>query len=208
MEQKIQINKTAVYHTFGDAEKADTIIFALHGYGQLAKFFIRKFQTMSENFFIVVPEGFHRFYLNGTSGRVGASWMTKENREDDIKDYINYLNQLWEQIKVVHSFEQKILLGFSQGGATAARWLNLGNFQADKFILWAGVFPPDMEQNWTSTFEKSSNIFVVGDEDPYFSADKISKHLELLKSEIPNFTNFTFKGAHTIDIDTLKKICQ
>ena len=28
----------------------------------------------------------HRFYLEGSSGRVGASWMTKEAREDDKKE--------------------------------------------------------------------------------------------------------------------------
>ena len=40
---------------------------------------------------IIAPQGLHKFYLEGTSGRVGASWMTKENREDDIKNYLVYL---------------------------------------------------------------------------------------------------------------------
>ncbi|MFD1552254.1 phospholipase [Putridiphycobacter roseus] len=207
MEHQIQINKSAIYQTFGDPEKADTILFALHGYGQLSKFFIRKFQAMPKNYFIVAPEGFHRFYLNGTDGRVGASWMTKEKRIDDIKDYVLFLNKLWSELDQTYSFKKRVLLGFSQGGATAARWLSMGNLKADKFILWAGVFPPDMQENWDETFQHSSNIFVVGEEDPYFTPEKIKEHITFFKTKMPNFSTFTFKGPHNIDKDTLLKIC-
>ena len=93
---KIKISKTAKYTTYGNPDKASIIIFALHGYGQLVQFFIRKFQVLdAEQYFVVAPEGLHRFYLKGSSGRVGASWMTKEERQSDIEDYINYLDDLF-----------------------------------------------------------------------------------------------------------------
>src|SRR5690606_41470350 len=112
--ETIQINKSARYETFGNISKADTIVFALHGYGQLVSYFIKKFNTLNpEKYFIVAPEGLHRFYLNGSSGRVGASWMTKEDRENDIKDYINYLNHLWDSIQTEKKFDTIVLLCFS-----------------------------------------------------------------------------------------------
>ena len=204
MKNTIQIQKTAKYVTFGNPEQAETVIFALHGYGQLVEFFIRKFQHLNPNkYFIVAPEGLHRFYLKGSSGRVGASWMTKEERESDIEDYINYLDNLWADISSKYAFKKRILLGFSQGGATASRWHNLGQFNADQFILWATVFPPDMTANELVNFNKSDNYFVFGTDDEYYSESNINSHFsDLLAHKIP-FKMIKFKGNHNIDSETL-----
>ncbi|MEZ4763957.1 MAG: hypothetical protein R3C26_12480 [Calditrichia bacterium] len=39
-----------------------------------------------------------RFYLQSTNGRIGATWMTREDRENEIADYLAYLNNLSEAI--------------------------------------------------------------------------------------------------------------
>lgn len=203
---EITINKTATYSTYGDPEKADTIIFALHGYGQLVKFFINKFKLLPEKYFVIAPEGFHRFYLKGTTGRVGASWMTKENREKDIEDINEYLDQLWDKFRLKYSFENKILLGFSQGGATASRWHNSGNFNASTFILWAAVFPSDLKLKWQEQFQKSDNFFVIGTEDEYYNEEKIEFQKQYFKDNNVNFKTSVFNGKHEIDFTQLMKI--
>jgi hypothetical protein len=43
---------------------------------------------------IIAPEGLSRFYRKGFSGDVVASWMTKDDRLDDMEDYVRYLNDL------------------------------------------------------------------------------------------------------------------
>ncbi|MBM3915983.1 MAG: hypothetical protein FJ349_00025 [Sphingomonadales bacterium] len=77
-EQHLPFEQTRRYYQ-NDLKGKDKIIFALHGYGQLGQFFFRQFNILNDNWGIVVPEGPHRFYLEGSSGRVGASWMTKES---------------------------------------------------------------------------------------------------------------------------------
>jgi predicted esterase len=204
MINSIQINKTAKYATFGNPEKAIKILFVLHGYGQLAEFFIRKFNVLNpDEYFVVAPEGLHRFYLKGSSGRVGASWMTKEQRETDINDYVNYLNQLWNGINASYSFDEKILLGFSQGGATASRWHNSGSFKADKFILWAAVFPPDMQLENSNNFKESENYMIFGESDEYYDIEKVDSIFEELNSKTNNFTLIKFDGNHNIHSETL-----
>jgi predicted esterase len=204
MEHNIQINKTAKYVTYGNPVTAKTILFALHGYGQLAKFFIRKFNMLNENdYFVVVPEGLHRFYLNGSSGRVGASWMTKEERQSDIDDYIGYLDLLFEEIDATYSFENKTLLGFSQGGATASRWHSLGKFKADKFLLWASVFPNDMSLEFSNRFQESDNYFVLGNEDEYLSFEQGELCVDKLNQSTLEFQFVKFSGKHNIDTKTL-----
>ena len=86
----ITVEKTARYITLGNKEKADVLIVALHGYGQLSAYFSKNFSKLDQRYFIVIPEGLSRFYLSGTCGRVGASWMSKEERLWDIRDNLNY----------------------------------------------------------------------------------------------------------------------
>ena len=108
------------------AERRGTLI-VLHGYGQLPEYFIRKFRPLAEaGWHVIAPEGAHRFYLQGTEGRVGASWMTKEARLDDIADQIVFLDALLGQLEEGMASGPRFLLGFSQGVATALRWAALG----------------------------------------------------------------------------------
>ena len=41
-KNKLTTKKTAFYYSLGDISKAKTIWFVLHGYGHLAKYFIKK----------------------------------------------------------------------------------------------------------------------------------------------------------------------
>ena len=69
--------------------------FVLHGYAMLSEFFIQKFKNLDDgNTLIIAPEALNRFYINDYYSRVGASWMTKEERKTDIEENINYLNLL------------------------------------------------------------------------------------------------------------------
>jgi predicted esterase len=145
--------------------------------------------------------------LQGTSGRVGASWMTKEKRAEDILDYVNYLNTVWLHFSKDFQFTEKILLGFSQGGATAARWHAQGIFTPSTFILWGAVFPPDLNQNWNSKFNQTTNYFIVGTRDPYYSEEKITAQIKYFEEKSVNFTTVTFDGEHEIEHKTLLEIC-
>ncbi len=204
MINALKVEKTAKVETFGDPEKANNVIFVLHGYGQLVEYFIRKFKVLNQSdYFVVAPEGLHRFYLKGSSGRVGASWMTKEERTSDISDYINYLNLLWDKIDAEYTFKNKILLGFSQGGATASRWHCLGNFKADRFVLWAAVFPPDMHQENCEAFNQSKNVLVFGNQDEYYSESSVDENYQSMLSDNLDFELLKFEGGHNIDSKTL-----
>ncbi|PHR46780.1 MAG: hypothetical protein COA32_09880 [Fluviicola sp.] len=207
MEHQYKIEKTVRYFTHGNADSAKNVWIVLHGYGQLPYYFIRKFESLDPNEnFVIAPEGMHRFYLEGTSGRVGASWMTKEARLDDIEDNISYLDMLAKDLLNKRKYERKILLGFSQGGATATRWHESGNFNADIFVLWASVFPPDLDFDPNqSSLMKSQNYFVLGKNDPYFKG-KESEVKKLFKSQDFNFKIIDFDGNHEIDKKPLIEI--
>jgi predicted esterase len=198
---EIKTSKTQRYFTHGDLKKTTKLLIVLHGYGQLAEHFIRKFHQLPENYYIVAPEAMHHFYLNGSSGRVGASWMTKENRINNITDNNEYLNNLVDFLQTENEFSELLVLGFSQGGATAARW-NAQRKDIDQLILWASVFPPDLEE---SSFSNSKNgTFVIGKQDEFY--DAVAQDKEINKYRSLGFEIVVYDGKHDIDADTLKNL--
>lgn len=199
MQHKIKINRTAHYYTIGENNTdVKTIWFVLHGYGYLAKYFIKKFNPIANNEnLIVAPEGLSKLYLNGVGydGKIGASWMTADNRADEIEDYVNYLNQLYQTIVVDFPDAKINILGFSQGGATASRWIADGRIKCDNFILWASVFPDEMN------FKSISNIntyFLYGDNDEYVTEERVAKQKKIITTSGIQIKSIAFEGKHDI----------
>lgn len=172
-----------------------------HGYGHLASYFIKKFERLFGNeTLIIVPEGLHRYYLNGVSGRVGASWMTKEEREKDIEDYCLYLDTVYE------AYIQKLAptvvvnaMGFSQGGATICRWAAHTIHRIDNLIVWGSVIPPDMK--WEEHLDKLRTLnwhFVAGDKDEFMNEQQRLEQLSVLEKHGIKPNTILYQGGHDI----------
>ena len=202
-------SKTARYFTLGpDIQSAKGVLIALHGYGQLPEFFLRKFSAVAEaGWAVIAPEGLHRFYLEGAHGRVGASWMTKEDRESDIADYVAYLDQLMTELQPHHS--HPVLLGFSQGVATASRWAALGQTSFARLILWAGVFPPDYP--WETGWERLNGLpidIALGTEDPFFGSELMNNTATILQGKSIDHRTHSFEGGHAIKPQLLFRLLE
>jgi predicted esterase len=208
-QHHISIQKSARYFTLGENNNSiENIWFVLHGYSHLANYFIRKFEPINNGKnLIVAPEGLHRFYTNGLSGRVGASWMTKEDRLTDIEDYIRYLNDLHQHISAIHPTAKINVLGFSQGAATASRWVGAGHSKVDHFILWSGVFPPDMDFEINKTvFNQTKNWLVIGTSDEFISMEAFNKHQQVLNEQQIDYQTVQFEGKHDIPKEVLLQL--
>lgn len=207
-QHKFSVQKTAHFYTIGDINTAETIWFVLHGYGMLAKYFIKKFEPIAnDKTLIVAPEGLSKFYTQGFYGRVGATWMTKEDREDEITDYINYLNLLYQYIlSETNNKNLKInLLGFSQGGATVSRWAADRKVEFNNLILWASVFPDDMNFEALNT----SNTFVLyGNNDEFATNENVDKQKQVLAKSGIDFKAIKFEGTHDIPKEVLIEECR
>lgn len=212
-EQELYFNYKARYYTQGElTTTTKKIWFVLHGYGQLAKFFISKFKVLSEaGVLVIAPEGLSKFYLEDVTSRartgnnrVGATWMTRENRLTDIDNYITYLNTIYQK-EVPYNFEGEVtILGFSQGAATATRWSIEGNPVFNRLILWAGVLPPDM--NFEKAHEKLKDkkiIEVFGKTDPYLTDERLKEVTSLNARLNINPTLIEFDGGHEINREVL-----
>ena len=205
----LQVPRTARIATLGTPDTADAWWVVLHGYGQLAADFAKNFEAIATpDRCIVAPEGLSRFYVDGLEEhqQVGASWMTREARDDEISDYIHFLDATVQALSdepppSVH------VLGFSQGTATASRWALLGDTVVNRLILWGGAPAQDLDLAAHAAALRSLDVtLVAGTSDPHVPPERrLALQRRLLSHDIP-LTIHTFEGGHRIDSAILHTI--
>jgi predicted esterase len=211
----LRVERTARYYTLGGESGAPTAIwFVLHGYAMLAGQFVRFFSDLaSPDTLIVAPEALNRFYLVGTDKPakerpVGATWMTREDRESEIADYIEYLDALHAELAATPaSFGAKIgVLGFSQGTATATRWVTHSKVHLDRLVLWGGLMPPERDLAHDTRLHAMRITYVVGERDQYVNDDMITaEQARLAKANIEH-EMIRFAGGHVISRSAFPKV--
>ncbi len=205
--------RTARYFTLGSLQDSTDVWIVCHGYGQLAARFLERFRPIAEQQrCVVAPEGLSRFYLSESPAerRVGASWMTKEDRLHEIDDYVRYLDAL--QRHVAGGKAKVTALGFSQGTATVCRWATLGTgARIDRLIVWGGEVPPDLDLTDPRAAERLRNsrlTLVYGDSDEYFTPKVVAAtEARLREHDIP-YEVVRFEGGHEIDTTTLLRLAE
>jgi predicted esterase len=204
-EYNIEVTKTARYFTLGKLNEHTKIVwFVIHGHKQLAGNFIQTFSELAdEGDYIIAPEGLSRLYVKGDSGDVGATWMTKEDRKNEIKDYVNYIDKLFfEEVDSKRdNFNFKVYaLGFSQGAATLTRWLALGKSKVDKIISWCGSIGHDVDYSASGNFKSTPVNLVFGNKDPYYPENFNKSQAEILQKYGIKPEVHIFDGGHEVSV--------
>jgi predicted esterase len=189
--------------------KEQEVWIVLHGYGQLAEFFIRKFiPHASENRLFIAPEGTNHNYLKDFQGRVGANWMTSYQRETAIANNHRYLNGMMEEVLSAFAQTPRVhLLGFSQGAATSTRWASQWKGTLDSLVLWGGGFAHDLALEVAKEkFAATAVILVHGLEDDLATEESKKRQEELLLELGKPLNLLTFSGGHELDSEMVERI--
>ena len=204
---KIRTEKTGHYFTHGTmSENTRYVWVCLHGYGQLGKYFIQRFEFLDPALhFVVSPEGLNRFYFEGVNEKPVASWMTKEDRLDEIADYVFYLEALRNKIGWERNRNVKIIyFGFSQGVTTMLRWLQNMAPRVDYLLLWAGGIPDDiLFEHRRNYFRQVVCHYFLGDADPYIKPGMLEEKKDLIDAAGLDINLKLYKGDHRIDPNVL-----
>ena len=221
-ERHIRVARTARYYTLGPADPdLREIWLVCHGYRQLARRFLSRFADLDDGTrLIVAPEGLSRFYLDDSEGShgkkipIGATWMTREDRENEITDYIGLLDAVLDEVAEDSGREingRKItgltVLGFSQGAHTACRWVAAGEAAVEQLILWGAYLPDDFDlDRGPERLGSTELILVRGLLDHYVSEEAhASQEARLEELGIP-FKTITHAGGHELDPAVLRQI--
>jgi len=212
-EHRLVTTRRARYYTIGGGEQPlPEAWIVLHGLGQLARIFLTYFESIdAPGRLVVAPEALNRYYLFTEPGmrskdaKVGATWMTREDRENEIADQVDYLDAVWRETAAGAS--RVTVLGFSQGVATAARWVAMGKSRVDRFVAWAGQIPPEIDP---SAFSKLSGgiTMVAGSTDEYATWIAEGNHDSRMVAAGVTPKVVTFDGGHRMDRLTLDEIAR
>jgi predicted esterase len=213
-EHRIEVVRSARYYTLGSGDaSAKELWFVLHGYGQLAAQFIRVFEALDDGTrFIVAPEALNRFYLAtvdttpATERPVGATWMTREDREQEIADYLAYLDRVAASVRPRVPNARVTVLGFSQGTATAARWIEQGGIRPICTIVWGGFLPPELDLSEGQPLRRSQLFIVLGQQDRFASTERVAEEERRLRAAGMSYELIRYPGGHGIVRDQLSEL--
>ncbi|MBS1912869.1 MAG: phospholipase [Bacteroidetes bacterium] len=205
-EHHIVVPRTARYAMLGTpTAETKSVWFVCHGYAQLAARFILEFEGVEDSStLIIAPEGLSRMYLRNSAGTVGASWMTREDRLNEIEDYVRYLDAVHDEVMEALRGEdiRVTTLGFSQGTATAGRWIGLGRSLHHRCILAGGLLPPDLPYEAYARLPQPLT-YIVGSNDPLIDRAALEEQRTMLASLGVESSLTEFEGGHAIDVATL-----
>ena len=233
-EAHLEVPRTARYYTVGDPAGARALWIVLHGYGQLAGYFARHFVPHADGRLIVAPEGLSRFYVAretaaGAPARIGATWMTREDRDAEIADQVRWLDRALAAARAAvadaagaagdaggeaASLAAALplgVLGFSQGAVTACRWLlhraRAGHAPAARLVLWGGTIPHDLDLAADgAVLRRTPLVVVAGDEDEFATPTAVADlSARLLAAGIHQRVE-GYAGGHRLHHETLGRV--
>lgn len=212
----LEVTRTARYVLVGDEDRPPAELWVvLHGYRQLAGRFLRPFHGLATTGrWIVAPEALNRFYLDDGSGRhgpdarVGATWMTRDDREADIGDYVRYLDRLHTHlVEGLDSLPALGVLGFSQGAHTAARWATLGSVPPARVVLWGAYLPDDLDPERASArLGRTDLVMVQGASDPHRDPELEARQEDRLRALGLDPTRIEHGGGHELEPERLRDV--
>jgi len=215
-EEHIEVPRSARYFSIGAAaEEAREIWYVCHGYRQLANRFLRRFGGLVDpSRLIVAPEALSRFYVEGEGrehnkeDRIGATWMTREDRIAEITDYVRYLELLRARVEAPCKSRdfRRVVLGFSQGVHTVCRWIALGGVSPDELILWGGYLPEDLPEGGVAALNRSKISIVWGLLDNFISDKNHARQVLRMREMGLHFDVVEHPGGHEIVDSTLLEL--
>jgi predicted esterase len=191
---------------------------ALHGYGQLAEPFARVLAPLSSGSRVIVaPEALSRFYLDepakrhGPESPVGAGWMTREDRLNEIGDYVHFLDAVVDDVRrdIPGEGLRIVMFGFSQGVATVCRWAALGKTRPDRVILWGGAIAADLPTDrGDKLWSGASVVMVAGRKDAVVPVTFMQKERRTLTERGLTVDLVEYDGGHALHSETLRQLAE
>ena len=228
-EHHLRVPRTARYRVLGDPSSAREVWFVLHGYRQLAERFVRRFTALPGlvrgDRAIVAPEGLSRFYIDdgggehGPESRVGATWMTRADREHEIGDYVEYLDRLAvavldpdgrgpeaaDAVSIDGGDRRLVVLGYSQGAATASRWVTYGRIRPSELVLWAGGLAADLDINQAEAALRGVEVRMLTGAADAWARERTTESRRRLERVGVAAEVIEFPGGHVLSADVLAR---
>ena len=198
-EFEVQFELKSRYYIDHPAEDVRQSWMLLHGYAQLAIDLQRSFVELPRyGVQGIYPEGLSHFYNRKSSGGVGSSWMTKENRTMEIDNTMRYLSSIINETVV-----PDVILGFSQGTEMASRLAS--KLDVVTLVIWGGRLAPEVLEGDSLEQIKSKRILMFqGDDDEIYSKDRYKSDMRIYHNLGIKVESLLYQGGHETNESAVK----
>lgn len=135
--------------------------------------------------------------------------MTREDRLNEIEDYIRYLDLLCAE--VLRGLDRErvrlVALGFSQGAATIARWAARTVYAPDPVVLWGSLLPPELHPA-PRMFGDATVILAVGSADATVPSERAAREQTRLRAAGVSSELVEYDGGHRIRREALQRLAE
>ncbi|QSS97432.1 alpha/beta hydrolase [Psychroflexus sp. ALD_RP9] len=207
-ENKVSYTSTNTYSTFNNlTPQTEQVWIACHGIGYLSKYFIRYFNKLPKQHYIIAPQAPAKYYQTKDFKYVGASWLTKEQTALEIENVLNYLDAVWQNEKLKDLPIN--LMGYSQGVSVVMRWLAKREILCSNLIIHSGSIPDEFESDVFKDKVNSEVHLIYGNQDEYITGEKLKAQLKLAEKLFGNQLNVNeFDGKHEVNQNLLKSLAE
>lgn len=209
-ENTVTYTHTNSYSTLNTlSDTTENVWVVLHGIGYLSRYFVKHFDGLpADKNYIIAPQAPSKYYLNTTYTRVGASWLTKEDRERETQNVIAYLDAVVASEKLPESLNL-IVLGFSQGVSIATRWVAQRQIKCAQLVLYAGGIPNELQASDFNFLLKNKTkvSIIVGDKEEYLNEEKLKTESDKIEKLFRGKAEqVIFEGGHEVKKNVLNTL--
>ncbi|RRQ48801.1 esterase [Maribacter algicola] len=208
--KQVRYQHTNTYETLNElGPKTKNVWLVFHGIGFLSKYFLRYFEDLDkEENYIIAPQAPSKYYLNGKYRHVGASWLTRVDRNQETENVMNYIDKVLATENIPKRCHL-IVFGFSQGVSIATRLLARTDLKCSKLILYAGGIPEELNfKDFEGLVKEGTEVYsIFGTKDEYINTKRMEE--ETVKLEIlfqGKAKQITFNGGHELKKEIINSI--
>lgn len=170
------------------------LLVGFHGYGEAADAQLDALDRIpgSERWNRAAIQALHPFYTR--SGRVVASWMTRQDRELAIPDNVAYVADTLDALRRRAPGVPTVFCGFSQGTAMTWRAAAGVDHELAGILVLGGDVPPELSRESLSGLP--AVLLGRGEEDTWYDEARLAADVERLEEAEVEVETFRFAGGH------------
>ena len=200
-EKKVSYTTTNSYSTRNKLSSATkNVWFCCHGLGFLSRYFIQYLNGLdADENYIIAPQAPSKYYQKSDFKHVGASWLTREETQQETENVLNYLDAVFASEEIPED-KRLILLGYSQGVSVAMRWLASRKLNVDTLVIHSGGIPKELSPQDFDFLTTTQVELWYGTEDEYLTEKRIYEETRRAKEMFGEALKIVpFEGKHVVN---------
>ena len=207
-EKKVSYQTTNTYSTKNKLTSATkNVWFCCHGLGFLSRYFIQYFNGLdAEENYIIAPQAPSKYYQKSDFKHVGASWLTREETQQETENVLNYLDSVLATEEIPND-KRLILLGYSQGVSVVTRWMASRKLACDTLVIHSGGIPKELQPQDFEFLQHTKVELWYGTQDEYLTEKRIAEETKRAKEMFGDRLEIIpFEGKHVDNRDLINEL--